>query len=152
MRQEPFELYFSTVMGTIVNNSLISGLTLPEVIHIMAVIFMTIPETLSRIRKDKGLSQQALADAIGLHVNQIKRYENGSSQPSLETLKKISKALRVSIDSLVFDAEDMGPSEVLRLQFEAIARMPEEEQAIILELLEGMIIKYETRRWATQRR
>ena len=118
----------------------------------MAVIFMTIPETLSRIRKDKGLSQQALADAIGLHVNQIKRYENGSSQPSLETLKKISKALRVSIDSLVFDAEDMGPSEVLRLQFEAIARMPEEEQAIILELLEGMIIKYETRRWATQRR
>jgi mRNA-degrading endonuclease RelE of RelBE toxin-antitoxin system len=30
--------------------------------------------------------------------------------------------------------------------------MPENEQAIILELLEGRIIKYETRRWSTQRR
>ena len=30
--------------------------------------------------------------------------------------------------------------------------MPENEQAIILELLEGMIIKYETRRGSTRRR
>ncbi|MEJ2418938.1 MAG: helix-turn-helix transcriptional regulator [Exilibacterium sp.] len=118
----------------------------------MTIFVMPIPGKLSQIRKEKGLSQQALADAIGLHVNQIKRYETGSSQPSLDTLKKISKALRVSIDSLVFDDEETGPSEALRLQFEAISRMPEEEQQIILELLEGMIIKYETRRWSTQRR
>lgn len=118
----------------------------------MTVFFMTIPGKLSGIRKEKGLSQQALADAIGLHVNQIKRYETGSSQPSLETLKKISKALRVSIDSLVFNEDEVGPSDTLRMQFQAISQMPEHEQEVILELLEGMIIKYETRRWATQRR
>lgn len=118
----------------------------------MTVFIMTIPGKLSKIRKEKGLSQQALADAIGLHVNQIKRYESGSSQPSLDTLKKISKTLRVSIDSLVFDEDEIGPSDALRLQFEAISHMPEDEQGIILELIEGMIIKYETRRWATQRR
>lgn len=118
----------------------------------MTAILMSIPNKLSTIRKEKGLSQQALADAIGLHVNQVKRYETGSSQPSLDTLKKISKALRVSIDSLVFDDDEQNPPETLRLQFEAVSHMPEDEQAIILELLEGMIIKYETRRWATQRR
>lgn len=118
----------------------------------MAILIMTIPGKLAQIRKEKGLSQQALADAIGLHVNQIKRYESGSSQPSLETLKKISKALRVSIDSLVFDDSEIGPDDALRLQFEAVSRMPKAEQDIILELLEGMIIKYETRRWSTQRR
>lgn len=122
------------------------------VLIIMTIFVMTIPGKLSQIRKEKGLSQQALADAIGLHVNQIKRYENGSSQPSLDTLKKTSKALRVSIDSLVFDDKEVGPSDTLKLQFEAISQMPKGEQAIILELLEGMIIKYETRRWATQRR
>lgn len=118
----------------------------------MTIFVMTIPGKLSNIRKEKGLSQQALADAIGLHVNQIKRYESGSSQPSLDTLKKISKALRVSIDSLVFNDDEIGPSDTLRMQFQAISQMPEDEQEIILELLEGMIIKYETRRWATQRR
>jgi hypothetical protein len=43
-------------------------------------------------------------------------------------------------------------ADTLRLQFDAISHMPENEQAIILELLEGMIIKYETRRRSTQRR
>lgn len=118
----------------------------------MTIFGMTIPSKLSSIRKEKGLSQQALADAIGLHVNQIKRYETGSSQPSLDTLKKISKALRVSIDSLAFDDAEATTADTLRLQFDAISLMPENEQAIILELLEGMIIKYETRRWSTQRR
>lgn len=115
----------------------------------MILAVMTIPSKLAQLRKEKGLSQQALADAIGLHINQIKRYESGASQPSLEALKKISRALRVSIDYLVFENEELGPPDNLRLQFEAIARMPEHEQAIIKELIEGMIIKYETRRWSS---
>ena len=96
------------------------------------------------------LSQQVLADAVGLHVNQIKRYEAGTSLPSLEALKKIARTLRVSIDSLVFEEDELGPDEDLKRQFDAIARMPPEERAAIRELLEGMIIKYETRRWASR--
>lgn len=40
---------------------------------------MSVADRLIHIRKSKGLTQQALADAVGLHVTQIKRYEAGSS-------------------------------------------------------------------------
>jgi len=35
----------------------------------------------------------------------------------------------------------------MKLLFEAIERFGEDEQALIPELLEGMILKYEARRW-----
>lgn len=58
------------------------------------------------------------------------------------------KALHVSLDELVFDADERGPAQPrLRLLFEAIERLDQKEQAVIQELLEGMIVKYEVRRW-----
>lgn len=42
------------------------------------------------LRSERNLTQQEMADAIGVHVNQIRRYESGATQPSLNVLKKIS--------------------------------------------------------------
>ena len=98
------------------------------------------------LRKEKGLTQQEMADRIGLHVNQVRRYEAGSAQPSLEALKKIAVALSVTIDSLAFGPEERGPDEELKLQFEAVSHLPAEEKRIIKALLEGMIVKHQTRR------
>lgn len=114
------------------------------------LINMSIAARLADIRKKKGLTQQALADAIGLHVTQIKRYESGASLPSVEALKKIAKTLRVTTDSLVFDENELMPDADLALQFQAITNMPAKEQAIIKQLLEGMIIKYEAERWSSR--
>jgi transcriptional regulator with XRE-family HTH domain len=109
---------------------------------------MSIAKRLSDIRKKKGLTQQALADAIGLHVTQVKRYESGNSKPSLEAIKKISKTLRVTTDFLVFEEDELAPDANLALQFQAITAMPSKEKQVIQELLEGMIIKYEAERWS----
>ena len=38
---------------------------------------MEFVKRLTALRKQRGLTQQALADDIELHVNQIKRYETG---------------------------------------------------------------------------
>ena len=111
---------------------------------------MTIATRIAEIRKQKGLTQQALADAIGLHVTQVKRYESGGSQPSLEALKKIAKTFRVTTDSLVFDEDELEPNSDLAMQFQAIAHMPKEQQEVIKQLLEGMIIKYEAERWSSR--
>ncbi|MDP5209740.1 helix-turn-helix domain-containing protein [Microbulbifer sp. 2205BS26-8] len=82
-----------------------------------------------------------------LHINQIRRYESGSAQPTLEGLIKLAKALHVSLDELVFEKDERGPGDKMRLLFEAVERLDEEEQKVIRELLEGMIVKYEARRW-----
>jgi transcriptional regulator with XRE-family HTH domain len=113
---------------------------------------MSIAQRLVSLRKQKGLTQQALAEAIGMHITQIKRYEAGSSQPSLEALKKIAQTLRVTTDSLIFEPEELEPDEDLRMQFKAVSNMPEEEQRIVKQLLEGMIIKYEAERWSSKTR
>ena len=112
------------------------------------LITMQLAARLIQLRKQKGLSQQALADAVGLHVTQIKRYEAGATQPSLEALKKIAITLGVTTDSLLFEDAERGPDDELRLQFDVIARLDHEEKRVIRELIDGMILKYQARRWA----
>ena len=82
-----------------------------------------------------------------MHVNQIKRYEAGSAQPTLEGLIKLAQALHVSLDELVFEEGERGPGEKLKLLFEAADRLGNSEQDIIREVREGLILKYEARRW-----
>ena len=111
---------------------------------------MNFPNRLAQIRKAQGLTQINLADASELHINQIRRYEAGAAQPTLEGLIKLAKALHVSLDELVFEKDDRGPSEKIKLLFEAITRLPEDDQHIIKEMLEGMVLKYEAKRLAGQ--
>ncbi len=103
---------------------------------------------LIQFRKAQNLTQQALADAIQIHVNQIKRYEAGTSEPNMDALARLARALHVSLDALVFDETERGPSADLALQFEAVSHMPDDERNIVKALLDGMILKHQARRWA----
>ncbi len=44
-----------------------------------------------------------MADAVGMHITQVKRYEAGQAQPSVEILKKIATAFNVTTDWLIFE-------------------------------------------------
>ncbi len=59
---------------------------------------------------DRGLTQQALADRVGIHVSQVRRYEAGGSQPTLDVLRNLAVVLSVSSDALVFDEAERGLS------------------------------------------
>lgn len=50
-----------------------------------------------------------------------------------------------SADLLLFDKNERDPDEELKLQFEAASHMPPDEKKIIQALLEGMIIKHQTK-------
>jgi len=106
---------------------------------------MNFPARLIQLRKAADLSQQALADMAAIHVNQIRRYEAGSAQPTLDTLIRLAKVLHVSLDGLVFEEHERGPSDDLALQFEAVSVMPDDERRVIKALLDGMILKYQAR-------
>jgi transcriptional regulator with XRE-family HTH domain len=110
-------------------------------------IDMGFPERLVTLRKGRKLTQQSLADLVGVHVMQIHRYEAGASQPSLEVIKKLAVALSVTADALLFDTEERGPEDDLKLQFEAVSRLSPDEKRVIRELIEGMLIKHEVKRW-----
>lgn len=52
-------------------------------------------------RVSKHLTQQAMADMLGLSLNGYQKYEQGERQPSLDTLVNIVKILDVSADYLL---------------------------------------------------
>ena len=103
---------------------------------------MDFPNRLSELRKKRGMTQQSLADQIELHVNQIKRYEAGTAQPTLETLVRLASALHATLDELVFSEEERGPSEDFRMQFEALRQFSDKEKMIARELLDSLILKH----------
>ena len=58
---------------------------------------MSFSAKLIQIRKSQGLTQKALSESADLHINQIRRYEAGTSEPTLGVLIKLAKFLHVSI-------------------------------------------------------
>lgn len=44
-----------------------------------------------KLREEQGISQQALADAIGVQQSTISEIERGSNQPSWKTLHKLAQ-------------------------------------------------------------
>ncbi len=107
------------------------------------------PKRLAALRKAKGLSQQALADKIGMHVIQIRRYEAGKSQPTLDVIRNLSIALGVTSDTLIFEKDERNPDEDLRLQFEMMNQFSPDEKKIAKAVLEGLILKHAAKKWGS---
>jgi len=103
---------------------------------------MDFPKRLIELRKSHGMTQQNLADTINLHVNQIKRYEGGTAQPTLDTLIRLAKALHVTLDEAVFSEEERAPSEDFRMRFDALSQFTDEEKMIAKALLDSLILKH----------
>ena len=103
---------------------------------------MSFKDRLVTLRKQKKLTQQVLADQVGVHVVQIRRYEGGDAQPTLEVIRKLAIALSVSADVLVFDQDERGPSDDFRMQFEALGQFTAEEKKVARQLLDSLILQH----------
>jgi transcriptional regulator with XRE-family HTH domain len=115
--------------------------------QITVFISMSFPTRFLQLRKDNGLTQQGMADTVDIHITQVKRYEAGTAQPSLERLKKIATAFHVTTDWLIFDDGEREPSDELRLQFEAVQAFTPEEKQVAKNVLEGLILKHDANRF-----
>ncbi len=57
-------------------------------------------------------------------------------------------ALSLSGDTLVFDKDERGPDDDLRLQFEATTRLNPEEKRVLKIVIESILLRQEAKRWA----
>ena len=62
---------------------------------------MTFGEKLLRLRKEKNLSQEALAEQLNTTRQAVSKWENGQNYPETEKLLMISNLFNVSVDSLL---------------------------------------------------
>ncbi len=112
---------------------------------------MHFPARLIQLRKARGLTQQDLGDVAQLHVNQIRRYEAGTAQPTLEALIRLTKALHTHLDDLVFGEGERGPGDDMALLFEAINDFSEAEKETVRTVLSGMVLQHSARKLDAQR-
>lgn len=72
---------------------------------------MTTGEKLSKLRKEKNMSQIQLAEQLGVSRQAISKWESGTTMPGIDSLIEISNFFGVSIDYLVKDIEQ--PNEIV---------------------------------------
>lgn len=72
---------------------------------------MIFPDKLQSLRRDKGLSQEKLADLIGVSRQAVSKWESGQSYPDVDKLVALSNLFHVSLDRLVKDDKDIKSEE-----------------------------------------
>jgi len=107
---------------------------------------MPFAEKLSKLRKEKGLTQQEMAQIAGVGIVQIRRYEKGTASPTLEVIKNIANNLGASTDELILDKTDEPVSykildRTLLEQFKLVSKLNPHDKDAIKTILESMIIK-----------
>lgn len=66
---------------------------------------MEFHEKLQELRKNRGLTQEELAEALYVSRTAISKWESGRGMPSIESLKVISKFFAVTLDDLLSSEE-----------------------------------------------
>ena len=72
---------------------------------------MSFGEKLHTLRKGKGLTQQALADLIGVHLNTIYKWEKLPRLNDLERLEQFTAIFGVSVEYLAENPQPNAPNE-----------------------------------------
>ena len=72
---------------------------------------MEFNEKLQELRKNKGLTQEELAEALYVSRTAISKWESGRGYPSIDSLKEIAKYFSVTIDELLSSDEVLNIAE-----------------------------------------
>lgn len=72
---------------------------------------MEFHEKLQELRKQKGLTQEALASALFVSRTAVSKWESGRGYPNIDSLKAIAKFFGVSVDELLSGEEALNLAE-----------------------------------------
>ena len=71
-------------------------------------------EKIKKYRETKGFTQAEIAELLGVSPATVSKYEAGTLEPNIESIKKISELFEVSIDKLLKDdAFDISKIDIL---------------------------------------
>ncbi len=91
-----------------------------------------------------GMSQTALADAIGVTFQQVQKYEKGANRIASGRLSALASALNLSITDLLGAEENEASTPLPNLSsadhqlLAAFHKVPKDAQASLLALVKGM--------------
>lgn len=93
---------------------------------------MKIGERIRALRLDAGMTQEELAQRIGLKKQNISRYENSRVEPNIRTAKRIAEALGVSLEEMAVGVTvSETPISSDLEQYSSAAILTEDEQELL---------------------
>ena len=103
---------------------------------------MQIGEVIKMHRKEKGLTQEEIANRLGVTAPAVNKWENGNSIPDVMLLSPIARLLDITIDTLLSHEKGLTEKEVLLLVEEAENRLKKEPIDDVLIWIKETIEKY----------
>lgn len=106
-------------------------------------------DNLKKIRTAKNISQQELADLIGIHSTHVSRYERSMASPSIDVAKKMAEALNVSVDTLIYGPQDekaknnLKDSDLLNM-FTKVQQLDKQDVTTVKQLLKAFLFQKDT--------
>lgn len=94
---------------------------------------ISIGENIKILRKNMGIGQEILANAVGVSVQAVSKWETGQSLPDVGIIPNIADFFKVSIDSLFFgeNAADMKSDKL---------SLPDDDKLYIVQVRNGKIL------------
>jgi transcriptional regulator with XRE-family HTH domain len=82
----------------------------------MVAIYKVLAGNMKRLRKERSMTQERLAEKAGVSQNHIAEIETGKKAASLEMVEKLASGLGVSPWELIFDGEDPAATQAALLR------------------------------------
>ena len=105
--------------------------------------FKELGARIAQLRKDAGLSQQAVADSLEIAQQTYAHYEVARARPSVDMLPTLAQLFGVSVDELLGlhknGAGKRGPTPLLQKQIERLNQLPKAQQKIVMQMLDGVL-------------
>ena len=107
--------------------------------------FKEFGKRVARLRKQAGLSQQAVADELGIAQQTLAHYEVGRLRMPVSLLPKLAQLFGVPGDDLLgltgTSAGKRRPTPKLQQQIERLHRLPKAKQKLVMQMLEGVLMQ-----------
>lgn len=105
--------------------------------------FKELGARIAHLRKEAGMSQQAVADALEIAQQTYANYEVARARPSVAMLPTLAQLFGISVDELLGvhknGAGKRGPTPLLQKQIERLNRLPKAQQKVVLKMLDGVL-------------
>jgi transcriptional regulator with XRE-family HTH domain len=106
--------------------------------------YQALGQRIAQFRKARNLTQQQLAEVLGISQQTIAHYEVGRLRIAVALLPALTKALDVSIEELLARVSEStrgrrGPAATLEKQIKQIRQLPRAKQKFVMEMLDTVI-------------
>lgn len=107
------------------------------------LINVEIGQNVKRARENAGLTQEGMAELLGIGVKHVSAIECGAVGVSLTTLRSICSLLSISADSILFGTPtdiDYDRSAVLAVMNGRIARLSDKQFFMFKDIVDKLLI------------